>query len=380
LSLEVGSSPPPERSGSFRRALTLAVVIGSLAAACDSARPAVEADETARPQVRSISEASESLLPVLDRQWRVMLRPADGEIIGRVADVAVTDSFVLLADAIEADIKLFTLDGEHIRTFGRRGDGPAEFREPVAIVLAPAGDRFTVLDRKRGRVSHWTMSGIEQGSWSHGMLLANSMSSARGGSEIVLFGTSLSPIRRTTAMPIRQPIQSFTWNGQGVSALGELPPTTHAGEGTYRITVGAKVGDALVYSYSSTNRVWEVLGGQNHEYTAGSSFYQPWAWESRPPGDGSGRQDWMQKQVWTTGIISVDEAHYLVAMGFPQPFERTYHYRYVLMRVGDGEQAATESVQDRLLNGRGGMVYGVMEVANGGAILSAYRLIPDRSP
>ena len=53
-------------------------------------------------------------------------------------------------------VKVFDAHGEHIRTFGSRGEGPAELARPRAAAVV--GDRFVVNDTGR-RLSIWTLDG-----------------------------------------------------------------------------------------------------------------------------------------------------------------------------------------------------------------------------
>jgi hypothetical protein len=55
-------------------------------------------------------------------------------VFGRIADVELDESgTVYVLDAMAGEVRVFGLDGEHLRTFGRKGDGPGEFRSPRAL-------------------------------------------------------------------------------------------------------------------------------------------------------------------------------------------------------------------------------------------------------
>lgn len=65
---------------------------------------------------------------------QLQLGTAEGSTFGRVAGVAVSKSgIVYVLDVIDANIRSFTLDGRHLRTFGRRGGGPGEFTSPSRL-------------------------------------------------------------------------------------------------------------------------------------------------------------------------------------------------------------------------------------------------------
>jgi len=55
-------------------------------------------------------------------------------VFGRVKDVELDETgTVYILDNMNMDVRVFSLDGAHRRTFGRKGDGPREFRSPRAL-------------------------------------------------------------------------------------------------------------------------------------------------------------------------------------------------------------------------------------------------------
>ncbi len=88
---------------------------------------------TARGQV-----AAERLNPDLD-----LGRTRESEFV-TIGDVATfPDGTIAILDLSEQLIKLFTADGDYLRTIGRPGDGPGEFRYPY--LLASSDDRLLVI-------------------------------------------------------------------------------------------------------------------------------------------------------------------------------------------------------------------------------------------
>ena len=77
---------------------------------------------------------------------------------GRVSAVALgPDGTVFVADAANSEIRVFGLDGGHIRTFGRGGEGPGEFRSIYSV--AWVGDRLLTYDPHLGRVGEFSAGG-----------------------------------------------------------------------------------------------------------------------------------------------------------------------------------------------------------------------------
>ena len=86
---------------------------------------------------------------------------AEGETpdeFGRVSSVTLgPDGTVFVADAANREIRVFGLDGTHLRTFGRRGEGPGEFQSIYSI--AWVGDRLLTFDPPLGRIGEFSAEG-----------------------------------------------------------------------------------------------------------------------------------------------------------------------------------------------------------------------------
>ena len=60
-------------------------------------------------------------------------------IIGDITDILVFDEQILVTDRKSDRVLEFSPDGQFVRAVGRRGDGPGEFRSPLALLEAPEG-------------------------------------------------------------------------------------------------------------------------------------------------------------------------------------------------------------------------------------------------
>ena len=65
---------------------------------------------------------------------RVALDTSVVATIGRINDLLMLSNQVVVADAMTDRILTFTSDGQFKRAAGRRGDGPGEFRTPLALL------------------------------------------------------------------------------------------------------------------------------------------------------------------------------------------------------------------------------------------------------
>lgn len=67
------------------------------------------------------------------------------------------DGALFVADALNREIRVFGLDGNHRVTFGRMGEGPGEFDGLYSV--AWTGDRLLTLDPHLGRISEFSAEG-----------------------------------------------------------------------------------------------------------------------------------------------------------------------------------------------------------------------------
>jgi len=78
---------------------------------------------------------------------------------GGVSSVALgPNDEVFVADSRNHEVRVFGLDGNHRRTFGREGEGPGEFVSLYS--LAWTGDRLLTFDPDQGRIGEWSAEGI----------------------------------------------------------------------------------------------------------------------------------------------------------------------------------------------------------------------------
>lgn len=79
---------------------------------------------------------------------------------GRASSVALDPAgrAVYVADQLSCEIRAFGLDGAHLRTMGRCGEGPGEF-SPFFYSIAWAGDRLLSFDLGAGRIGEISAEG-----------------------------------------------------------------------------------------------------------------------------------------------------------------------------------------------------------------------------
>jgi hypothetical protein len=80
-------------------------------------------------------------------------------IFSQIGGVAVdVEEDIIVIDEKEIVVKVFDKTGKHIRTFGKRGQGPGEFASVARIVLK-GGKDIVLLDISNGRFSYYSKEG-----------------------------------------------------------------------------------------------------------------------------------------------------------------------------------------------------------------------------
>jgi hypothetical protein len=131
---------PFEEDRMMNRLLLLCAVLGGLVA-CKG---------ESRNSARAVKQWSVDSLPAV-----VISATASDGSLGFLYTQAATrlpDGRIAVADAHDASVRLFDASGHHLRTIGRRGEGPGEFQAPTWIQRC-ATDSLYVWDAFQGRVT-----------------------------------------------------------------------------------------------------------------------------------------------------------------------------------------------------------------------------------
>lgn len=97
----------------------------------------------------------------IDEAPLVSIGAADGDVrylFGNISGVLVLPGGgIAVADALSAQLRFFDPQGAHIRSVGRAGDGPGEFRALSSLELC--GGRLHAFDGRLGRMTVFTVAG-----------------------------------------------------------------------------------------------------------------------------------------------------------------------------------------------------------------------------
>ena len=98
------------------------------------------------------------LTPVVSIGPKSLTEQQTPDEFGSVSAVALgPGETVFVADNTNLEVRVFGFDGAHLRTFGRSGQGPGEFRSLYS--LAWVGDRLVTFDPHQGRIGEFSADG-----------------------------------------------------------------------------------------------------------------------------------------------------------------------------------------------------------------------------
>jgi hypothetical protein len=126
-----------------------------------------EARETTRDGILYVenpsrpAESPSTLQPV--ERWRIG-GDEDEDVVFGVIDGVAADADVYLLDIQLSEVLVYTADGEYVRTIGREGEGPGEFRRPAGVFIAPAG-QVAVVQAMPGKIVLLTPGGDPAGEY-----------------------------------------------------------------------------------------------------------------------------------------------------------------------------------------------------------------------
>jgi hypothetical protein len=154
-----------DRPQTHRRQLIPAVVALVAAVALIAGAPSswgwTAKEEVKDGVVHVMNPATSKSKPIeveLEEEWRIGGED-DEEIFGVItAIVADAEGNFYLLDAQLNEIKVYDNDGEYVRTIGREGEGPGEFRGAFNMFLVPGGN-IGVLQTFPGKVVTLTPTG-----------------------------------------------------------------------------------------------------------------------------------------------------------------------------------------------------------------------------
>jgi len=156
----------------------------------------------------------------------------------------LSDGAVAVVDRSSAEIRIFDADGRHVRSMGRRGEGPAEFRSAWKLWALP-GDTLWAGDYRPWRYNVFT----REGEWVRAVQMSPIYGnpSRRGG--VLDNGVSINtvekrPVPRDFRTPDTVVVEAHGPDGERLAVLGRILHTTYGPDGMYQLFTASAVVEA----------------------------------------------------------------------------------------------------------------------------------------
>ena len=209
------------------RKLALSLLAAAFAS-CESApsRPVIAVDSAGVRVVVSDPSASDATCAVGEEPLLVVGDREDdpAHLFGRVVGAArLSDGSVAVVDPTVDQVRIFDETGQHLRSLGRLGDGPGEFKNAWLVWVRP-GDTLWVGDYRPWRYNVFAADGA----WSRAVALDPIYPNPSRGGGVLSNGT-LVAARRTSASessfdtPDTLIVEAHDPDGKLVGVLARLP-------------------------------------------------------------------------------------------------------------------------------------------------------------
>jgi hypothetical protein len=294
-----------------------AVIYGTLLTACS------EPEDQPRGMIIPFDE-------VFDRVASFELQQTETDQIGGISAVLRWGGGYLIADPLNADLKLYSEDGRLMRTIGRAGDGPGEFRHPLRLAAAE-NDGFVVLDMPSGALSQFDATGAFLRRWRPEVARIGNLVLDSGGERYFFAGYA-----RTGEEDLwtRRILHTADRSGVVVSSFGWIPPPQHHGELFYAHLHLLRVGNLVVGARSTEPSLvfHDLLTGTERLTGARTPLYRDPRWSDLPRGqDITAANEWANQQMWLSSLIALDSSYFAVGYAAADSTGpgRSYHYALV---------------------------------------------------
>ena len=156
----------------------------------------------------------------------------------------LSDGAVAVVDRASAEIRIFGADGTHVRSMGRRGEGPAEFRSAWKLWVLP-GDTLWAGDYRPWRYNVFTRDGEWVRAVQMNPIYGNP--SRRGG--VLDNGVSINtvdrwPAQRDFRTPDTVVVEAHGPDGERLAVVERIVHTTYGPEGMYQLFTASAVVEA----------------------------------------------------------------------------------------------------------------------------------------
>jgi hypothetical protein len=286
----------------------------------------------------------------------IVLRASPDDPVGAVQDVAMWDGRIAVADRLGKNIKVFGSGGDLQFTLGRVGDGPGEFRYPLALGIVEGG-RLAALDMALGRVYMYREGGEIDRSFSFNGVFTGDMAVLSGGRELAI-GTRIRVPADSAGLdssdPSSQIIHVFSLDGSRREGLGALPEPRSRAETPFMGMRLATDGErAIAWGTVGRPQIMVRAGEGDDVDTLTVPGIEPVDW-SEAPEDAGELFEWVMDYPLLTGL-SMDEDWLIARFQGGDGRRGQEWYQYAVIPMSRPTEAIvterTEILIDELVNG-----------------------------
>lgn len=304
------------------------------------------------------------------RSQHTLEAPADNPI-GRISQVLVYRGKVIVVDDMSSDLKLFTERGEYVGVWGGAGDGPGEYRSPIAIGVVES-DRLAVLDQS-SRVTLLSDIGEVLGTWRSPVRLVHSMQTSSDGKTIVIGGTVLDAPSDLGAAT-NYDAHVFDLDGRYRRSVFLRPEPAAPAENSFLGTRLALSGGILVAGRYSRNTLQyhDLQTGREWARPVGESIYEPPIWSRAKGRTIEDAIRFAEPYLWLQNIIALPCGYHLVT--FRRTKSRASTFQYVLKSMDGTDLLVTRPTEMEIVGADGSEVIGAEFLADGSVRVTRWGL------
>lgn len=304
----------------------------------------------------------------------MLVTPAE-EAIGTVSGLVVLPASIVLADVTRGNLKVFSKQGRLLKTVGKPGDGPGEFRMPMGIVQDGRG-RLVVFDLRRSVLSARDTSGalleerVMAGTW-------EGLAALPGSDHVLLVGARVTKGKEGGVGGEHMALHEVDTSGAITASYHSFKWPTDPFKASFTHFFATAVGEQVAVGAHVSNRVYVVDRRTGKETSAlvGGPWYREPNWSKRPAGQGTGKQVglWAKQQILLTRLFGIDGGRYLAQFkSYAADGEVQYHY--VLADTAGVSLVSTHPSRLRILSVTGNTAYGIVTTQEGDVALETLRM------
>ncbi|HEU0077994.1 MAG TPA: 6-bladed beta-propeller [Longimicrobiaceae bacterium] len=310
----------------------------------------------------------------LERRFELADDPADP--IAQPAAVALWGDRLIVVDQMQGNVKVFDQDGGRSHVIGRPGDGPGEFRIPMAAVPLDDG-RLAVYDQRHHRVEFFGRDGSHVNGWEVPALGERGFGSM-GGDRFLITAREFIDRSEGGSTPRTEAIHVIDSNGRHVRSFGHVQLADDPHARTFSGITAASMDPYVVYGDRTSNRVhiYDTRTSREISREVGASIYEPPAWPEKKLGDLTAVSEWSNQQMWLTRIVPLGSSLLAVAFTGYDRLNDTRDFRYTVMTTAGTVLFSTPPTTRSLRFADAERIYATVTDENGSVFVEVYRLNP----